>query len=72
MVRSTSRFSTCPQGITATAGRILPGATNATLILRSAADVKLPDRLVPFRVKGKAIVDGHVREHWGDNSEPDG
>src|SRR4030095_4895162 len=59
-----------PEGITATRGRILTGATNATLILRSAADVKLPERLVPFRVKGKAIVDGHVREHWGDNSSP--
>jgi Bacterial pre-peptidase C-terminal domain len=57
-----------PEGITATPGRILPGATNATLILRSTADVKLPERLMPFRVKGKAIVDGRVREHWGDNS----
>jgi hypothetical protein len=57
-----------PPGVSATQGRILPGGTNTTLVLRSAADAKLPERLVPFRVKGTASIGGQLRERWGDNS----
>ena len=59
-----------PAGVTAAPGRILPGSSSTTLTVRAAADAMAPAKPAPFRVVGKAMINGSAIERLGDNSMP--